>query len=298
MGFSLTVALAAQPFLVIDGGLSTALEQLGHRPHGLLWTAQLVADQPDVVVAAHRLYVEAGSDIVISASYQASVEGFVMAGASPVEARLLLSSTTDLARTSGARWVAASVGPYGAVLGDGSEYHGRYQAAWDEVRRFHARRLEVLVDSGPDLLAVETMPSVAEADIVLNEMARLGVDNAWLSMSCADGAHTCAGDDVAAVAALANDSDAIVAVGANCTSPMAIGRVLERLAARTAKPLVAYPNQGHRWNAADECWTGETTVDLTALAAEWLGHGAQMIGGCCGAGPAEIAALAALRHAQ
>jgi homocysteine S-methyltransferase len=298
VGSLLQSALAAQPFLVIDGGLSTALEALGHRPHGLLWTAQLVAERPDVVVAAHRLYVEAGADIVISASYQASVEGFVAAGASRAAARRMLASTTELARRSGARWVAASVGPYGAVLGDGSEYHGRYSATWDDVRRFHARRLEVLVDSGPDLVAVETIPSVAEADIVLEELARLRVDNAWLSMSCADEGHTCSGDDIAAAAALANDFHAVDAVGVNCTSPTFVAGLLCRLAEHTAKPLVAYPNHGRLWDAAHECWTGETTTDLAGLAGDWVAHGARLVGGCCGAGPSEIAELAALRHGE
>ncbi|MEX0846642.1 MAG: homocysteine S-methyltransferase family protein, partial [Ilumatobacteraceae bacterium] len=204
-------------FTVVDGGLSTALESLGHHPAGLLWTAQLVIEQPEVVVAAHRLFVDAGAEVIITSSYQASVAGFENAGVSRSEAVRALASTTELARRSGAATVAASVGPYGATLGDGSEYHGRYDASWDDVRAFHHDRIAVLVDSGPDLMAVETIPGLIEAEIVLDELQRAGAPMAWLTMSCVDGVHTCAGDVFAdVVAALA---PGVFAVGVNCTAP-------------------------------------------------------------------------------
>lgn len=286
-----------EPFAVVDGGLSTALELLGHRPTGLLWTAQLVLDAPDVVVAAHRSFVEAGADIVITASYQASVEGFVAAGADASRARAALASTTALARRSGARVVAASIGPFGASLGDGSEYHGRYDADWATVRRFHRRRFEVLADTGPDLFAIETIPGRAEAEIVLEELAGASPLPAWVSYSCRDEATTCAGDPFDAAIATAVESPQVVAAGLNCTDPRHVERLLSLAAGATALPLVAYPNHGRAWDAAHECWIGEGDGDLGDRAPAWWRAGARLIGGCCGIGPDGVRALVAAREA-
>ncbi len=289
-----------EPFTLLDGGLSTALELLGHRPSGLLWTAQLVIERPEVVVAAHRSFVDAGADVVITASYQASIDGFVRAGLDRATARRALAGTTELARRAGAAKVAASVGPFGAVLGDGSEYSGRYAASWDEVRSFHRERLAVLVESGPDLLAVETIPSRVEAEIVVDELARVGGPPAWLSFTCADAERTWAGDELGAAVAAVAGSPALFAVGVNCTAPVHVAPLLR--AARTASdlPLIAYPNHGREWDAGHDRWhgpDGATGAELADRVAEWHAAGAGLVGGCCGVGPDGIAALAAARHA-
>jgi S-methylmethionine-dependent homocysteine/selenocysteine methylase len=288
--------LLRQPFTVLDGGLSTALDLLGHRPSGPLWTATLLAEHPDVVTRAHALAVQAGAEVVISASYQASEAGFVAAGLSAAEARLVLASTTDVARRSGAALVAASVGPFGAVLADGSEYHGRYTASWAEVRAFHRARLQVLAGSGPDVFAVETMPARVEAEIVVEELASVTALPAWVTFTCRDEATTCAGDPMAeAVAAV--DHPQVVAVGVNCTAPRHVTSLLRAAAsAASGRPLVAYPNHGGRWDAAAGCWVGPGAGDVLAEAvSEWVALGARLVGGCCGVGPDEIAALARLR---
>lgn len=291
-------SLAVEPFAVLDGGLSTALELLGHRPSGLLWTAQLVVDQPQVITAAHRSFVEAGADIVISSSYQASVAGFGRAGLSPAAATRALLSTTELARLSGVRYVAASIGPFGATLGDGSEYHGSYAASWDEVRSFHRQRLEVLADSGADLFAIETIPGVIEAEIVLDELRRVSDRPAWLSVSCRSATHTCAGDEIGVVAELAGRASNLVAVGVNCTDPRFVGELLRSCRAATDLPLVAYPNHGRLWHAEQERWIGDDGDDHVGhRVAEWFATGARFIGGCCGVGPAGVREVAAARSA-
>lgn len=279
-------------FAVLDGGLSTALEALGERPDGALWTARTLIERPEVVTAAHRTAVEAGADVVISASYQASEQGFVAAGLDRLSARRLLASTTDVARRSGARLVACSVGPYGAFRADGSEYHGRYDASWDDVRRFHRQRLEVLVDSGPDLFAVETMPSSAEAQIVVEELRRLSGAVAWVSFTCRDAASTCAGDTFAdAVEAVRHG---VELVGVNCTAPRYVAPLLGSVGRRT--PMVVYPNHGGVWDAATKCWTApEAGAGLVDLAPSWVAAGAVAVGGCCGVGAEDVAALARLR---
>ncbi|MGD9998980.1 MAG: homocysteine S-methyltransferase [Ilumatobacteraceae bacterium] len=287
-----------EPFTVVDGGLSTALEALGHRPAGHLWTAQLVAVAPDLVVQAHRGFVEAGADVVISASYQASVPGFERAGLDRRSAHAALASTTTLARRSGARFVAASIGPFGAVLGDGSEYSGRYDLSWEGVRAFHRERLVVLADTAPDLFAIETIPSRAEAEIVLDELARVSSTPAWLSTTCADGSHTWAGDDISELARHVGQAPNLAAFGINCTHPRHVPALLRRAAASTSLPLVAYPNHGRDWDGQNECWIGNPdSTELADEAAAWAEIGARVLGGCCGVGVDGIARLARARAA-
>jgi homocysteine S-methyltransferase len=250
------------PFTVLDGGLSTALETLGHPPRGALWTAAYVRDDPAIIVAAHRLAVDAGAEVLISAAYQAPDE--------------LLATTTALARQAGAPLVAASIGPFGAMLHDRSEYHGRYAAPWDDVRAFHRRRIRLLAESEPDVFAIETMPGAREAAIAVEALAEASAIPAWVSFTCPDAVHTGYGDGFAdAVAAV--DHPQVIAVGVNCTSPAHVAGLL-RVAA-TAKPLVAYPNAG----------------PVTPHALEWASLGARLIGGCCGVAPEEISALRRVR---
>jgi len=286
-----------EPFAVIDGGLSTALELLGHRVGGLLWTAELLIAAPDEITRAHRTFVDAGADVIISASYQASVDGFVRAGCTPAQARQVLASTTEVARRAGARVVASSLGPFGATLGDGSEYHGRYTASWDEVRAFHRERLSVLADTGPDLFAIETIPSLIEAEIVVEELARACSTPAWVSFSCHDAAHTCAGDAITDAVTAVGESAQVVAVGVNCTDPVHVEALLRAAARQTDRPLVAYPNHGRAWDAASECWVGDSDDRLAASVAGWRDAGARLIGGCCGIGPDGVRAIVRERAA-
>jgi homocysteine S-methyltransferase len=288
---------AVEPFAVVDGGLSTALAALGHESTGLLWTAQLVIDRPDVVTKAHRTFVDAGADIVITSSYQASTAGFERAGLSRSAAHQALLSTTELARRADARFVAASVGPFGATLGDGSEYHGTYTATWDEVRSFHRERLAVLCDSGADLLAIETMPGRVEAEIVLQELQHLSTMPAWLTVTCRDIATTCAGDDITDLARLAHSSPNLVGIGVNCTDPRLVADLLRGCREATSLPLVAYPNHGGAWDAEHHCWVGDSEHGVGDRVAEWYESGARFIGGCCGVGPDGIGEIVSARSA-
>lgn len=281
--------LASKPFVVLDGGLSTALQELGEQPSGALWTAAALIDRPEVIVAAHRLYVEAGAEVIITSSYQASQAGFEAAGCTAAEARRLLASTTDVARRAGATVVASSVGPFGACRADGSEYHGRYGVSWDDVRQFHARRLDVLVDTGADMFAVETMPTAAEADIVVDELRRRTDAPAWVSFTCVDDHHTYGGDVFADAAAVV--APAVTWVGVNCTAPQHVTGLL----ACAGGPSVAYPNHGGTWDPVARQWGTGAPVFEPARVVEWVHAGARLAGGCCGVGSADIAALAELR---
>lgn len=298
-------ALAAGP-LVLDGGLSNQLAAAGHDLSDALWSARLLADAPEAVVAAHRAYFEAGADVAITASYQASFEGFARRGLGRAEAERLLALSVELARRAAAQVgterplrVAASVGPYGAALADGSEYRGRYGLTPAELEAFHRPRLEVLAAAGPDVLALETVPDADEARVLLRAVRGLGVP-AWLSFSVA-GDRTRAGQPLAEAFALAADADEVVAVGVNCCTPQDADRAVAIAARVTGKPVVVYPNSGEDWDAGARAWRGGSTFGATGAAPDggragvtgWLADGARLVGGCCRVGPREISALAA-----
>jgi homocysteine S-methyltransferase len=293
---SLPAALAAGP-VVLDGGLSTELEARGSDVSSALWSARLLRDEPDAVVAAHAAFAAAGARVATTASYQATVEGFAAAGIDRAEALALVARSVELARRGAPEaWVAGSVGPYGAALADGSEYTGAYVAEIGvaALRAFHRPRMAALAEAGADVLACETVPAAAEAEALLAEADALGVP-VWLSLTTVvdgDGVvRTRRGEPAAEVFAMARGVGAVVAVGVNCTDPAGVGPALAA-AAGAGVPLVAYPNSGEGWDAAARRWTGTGGVDPSAVPG-WVAAGARLVGGCCRVGPAGIAALAA-----
>lgn len=300
--FAAAVARAAAggPPLVLDGGLSNQLEAQGCDLRDALWSARVLAEDPARIEAAHAAYVRAGADVLLTSSYQATFEGFARRGVGREEAARLLTSSVTLARRAADEaprpvWVAASAGPYGAMLADGSEYHGRYGdgVGVAELERFHRPRLEVLAAAEPDVLALETVPGAAEARALLGAAAGLGVP-VWLTYTVA-GRATRAGEPLADAFALAADDERVVAVGVNCCAPEDVAYAVETAARVTGKPVVAYPNSGEGWNPATRAWRGPGSFDPAAAAA-WRRAGAAVLGGCCRVGPDGIAALAAELH--
>jgi homocysteine S-methyltransferase len=282
--------------VILDGGLSNALEDRGHDLSDALWSARLLKDAPEEIAAVHRAYYEAGAMVATTASYQASVIGFERAGVSRGQAERLIASSVWIARDvrdelGGGRLVAASVGPYGAMLADGSEYRGRYGVPASVLRDFHGPRLELLIGAGPDLLAVETIPDTDEAEVLVELLAEMDFP-AWFSYSI-EGSSTRAGQplkDAFAIAAI----DQVVAIGINCCRPDDVQHAVETAVAVTGKPAIAYPNSGESWDATTHQWTTTPTAgrDLTTLSLGWRRAGAEYIGGCCRVGPADIRAMA------
>jgi homocysteine S-methyltransferase len=290
---------------VADGGLATALEARGHDLSDALWSARLLIDAPGEITAVHRAFFRAGADIATTASYQASFDGLAARGVDRAEAARLLRRSVELARDAAAvepllvagrrRWIAASVGPYGAALADGSEYRGRYGLSVAALRAWHRPRLEVLASAGADLLALETVPDIDEAEALVDAVAGLGVP-AWLSYSI-DGDRTRAGQPLAAAFAVAAGAPEIVAVGVNCCAPADVPAAVALAREVTGKPVIAYPNSGEGWDARARGWTGASRF-AAENAGRWVAEGARIIGGCCRVGPAGIAGLAeALRAA-
>src|SRR5580704_5952793 len=226
--------------LVLDGGLSNQLADQGHNLSDELWSARLLADDPEQILAAHRAYLDAGAQVLITSSYQATFEGFAQRGIDHDRAAELLHRSVDLARQAGPAWVAASVGPYGAMLADGSEYRGRYGLSVSELERFHRPRIEALAQAGPDVLALETVPDSDEADAMLRAVEGTGIP-VWLSYTI-DGTATRAGQPLADAFALAAGNDQVIAVGVNCCAPEDALPAIALAKAVTGKPVVVYPN--------------------------------------------------------
>ncbi len=294
------VAALGERAVVVDGGLSEQLAAQGNDLSDALWSARLLADAPGEVVAAHRAYYAAGAEVAITASYQATFEGFARRGVGWAAAARLLAASVGLARraadeareidgVAGPLWVAASAGPYGAMLADGSEYRGRYGLGVAELERFHRPRLEALAAAGPDVLALETVPDADEARALLRAVRGLGVP-AWLSYSVAGG-RTRAGDRLADAFALAADAPEVVAVGVNCCDPREVEPAVRLAAHVTGKPVVAYPNSGERWDAAARDWRGPAQP-LAGPAEEWVAAGARLVGGCCRVGAKAVREMA------
>ncbi|MFJ3641453.1 homocysteine S-methyltransferase [Streptomyces sp. NPDC090108] len=297
-------ALAGEP-LVLDGGMAGVLEAAGHDLSDHLWSARLLIDRPEAVTEAHLAYFAAGADVAITAGYQATFEGFGRRGIGREEAARLMALSVGLAREAARRahaagaarplWVAASVGPYGAMLADGSEYRGRYGLSVAELERFHRPRLEVLAAAAPDVLALETVPDADEAAALLRAVRGLGVP-AWLSYSV-DGRHTRAGQPLEEAFAPAADADEVIAVGVNCCSPRDAEYAVRTAARVTGKPVVVYPNSGETWDAAARAWTGRSTFTAERVQG-WRDAGARLIGGCCRVDPETIASVARILTRQ
>ncbi|MBC9727425.1 homocysteine S-methyltransferase [Streptomyces sp. TRM68367] len=292
---ALADALAART-VVLDGGMSNQLESAGHDLSDELWSARLLAERPEAVTEAHLAYYEAGADVAITASYQATFEGFARRGIDREKAAELLTLSVRSARDAARRaervrplWVAASVGPYGAMLADGSEYRGRYGLTVGELERFHRPRMEVLAAAGPDVLALETVPDADEGAALLRAVRGLGVP-AWLSYTV-DGEHTRAGQPLEEAFAPAAEVDEVIAVGVNCCAPHDVEAAIETAARVTGKPVVVYPNSGESWDAGARTWSGRSTFTAEQVKA-WRDAGARLIGGCCRVGPDAIAGIA------
>jgi homocysteine S-methyltransferase len=289
----LQTTIADRP-VVLDGGLATLLERHGHDLSSHLWSGRLLRDDPAAIERAHREFFEAGAEVATTASYQVSFEGFGAEGVDRAEVEQLLRRSVALAaaaRDAAAPggWVAASVGPYGAVLADGSEYRGDYALDVAGLRAFHRPRLGVLastVGEGADVLAIETIPCLAEVEAVLAELDGTGVP-AWLSLSAADGL-TRAGEPLGEAFAMAAGVAEVIAVGVNCTTP-ADARSAVAVAGAHG-PAVVYPNSGQAWNAVSRAWEGRSAFAADDVDA-WVSAGARLVGGCCRVGPEDIGAL-------
>ncbi|HEY3336658.1 MAG TPA: homocysteine S-methyltransferase [Candidatus Limnocylindrales bacterium] len=299
-------ALDASEVIVLDGGLATQLEAQGADLTDALWSARLLSDAPEEIVAAHVAYYRAGARVATTASYQATFEGFARRGIAHDDAAALMRRSVELAADARAMvvgeraatdpvplFVAASIGPYGALLADGAEYRGRYGRSAAELRAFHRERLAVLASTAADVLAVETIPELEEAVAVAGLLTETEGAAAWISFTCGDGARLRSGGPIEEAVAAVDGTPGLLAIGVNCTAPEHIDELVGRIATTTDLPIVVYPNSGEGWDAAHRTWTGATAGRVDAAAGNrWLAAGARLIGGCCRVTPDQVRALA------
>ena len=286
-------------YRVIDGGLATELGRLGHDLTDHLWSARLLLDAPDAIEQVHEAYYLAGADVAITASYQASYEGFATRGLSADATTTLLRSAVEIARAARERvryaqpdmtrelFVAGSVGPYGATRHDGSEYSGDYGLDEDTLADFHRARFDVLATAGADFLACETIPSLLEARALVRLLRAHPDARAWVTFSCRDGHHTSAGDRIRECATWLDSVPQVVGVGVNCVAPQFVLSLIDEIAAATSKTIVVYPNSGETWDADARGWVG-VAHRFTTYVPQWLAAGASWIGGCCRTTPDDI----------
>lgn len=270
----------------LDGGLSTALEAQGLSVDGAMWTGELLLSNPDAVTTAHRSFVDAGADIIITGSYQVSFEGGRRVGWTDDDVERALRNSTTAARLAANEdtLVASSIGPFGAHLNDGSEFRGNYGVTDSVIRDYHDRRLDILLDSAPDLLALETMPDVAEVRVLLELIESKGADIPfWVSFTVTEPGAVSGGGTFAEACELVEDYVNVMAVGINCSPLSVITPTLSGV--DTDLPFVVYPNAGQKWDSGSMAWSGDPEFATAAHIDEWVNLGARIVGGCCGYGP-------------
>lgn len=289
--------------LLLDGGLSNELERQGCDLNQKLWSAKLLESNPEAIILAHLAYLESGARCIITSSYQATLPGFMAIGIDEHSARGLILKSVLLAEEARSRFlsvkpqeskpvIAASIGPYGAYLADGSEYRGDYKISDQELIEFHTPRINLLDDSSADILACETIPCFQEAR-VLSEILENAKKPAWISFSCKDGKHISDGTPIATCAAYFAHHPVVFAIGVNCTSPEFISELIRSIKMKSGnKKIVVYPNSGAVYHAESKTWSGLTDLSsCESMVKEWMESGADIIGGCCGIGPQQIKAM-------
>jgi homocysteine S-methyltransferase len=291
---------------VLDGGMASELEYLGADINGPLWSAHVLEEAPEKIVAVHRAYIEAGADIIETASYQVSRMGYAEVGLDPARADAALLRSVALAREAAAHYadrrivIAASLGPYGAALHNGAEYHGNYTCSFADLVAFHRQRIDVLAAAPPsasaDVLAFETLPSLAEAEAIGEALAQHPELAVWFSFTCQDEEHVAHGELLRQCATAVSALPQTVAIGVNCTQPRFISGLIAELRATSDKPVIVYPNSGEGWDAQNRSWTGESDPHAYGRnATVWRVAGAQIVGGCCRTRPAHIREVAEIR---
>lgn len=297
--------------LILDGGLATELEAQGAKLQGdPLWSARLLHTNPQFIRDAHYRFLLSGADVITTATYQASITGFInYLDVSSECARELLMSGVHLAKetverfvsdnnSTGQRYplVAGSVGPYGAFLHNGSEYTGAYpeEMSIEELKIWHRPQVDCLAAAGADLIAFETVPNIKEAEALVELLREFPNSKAWLSFSCKDGKCISDGSLFTDAVQIANRSKQLVAVGVNCCPPALVEPLLDSARSLLSPDMcwVVYPNSGEEWDTEQGWQTSEkTSVSIPELSHTWRKQGAALIGGCCRVGPAQIAEL-------
>ena len=301
---------------LLDGSFGTQIStHVGKSPDGdPLWTARFLATNPNAVYETHMDFLRAGSDIIETNTYQASIGGFQEhLGLSEADSLKLIRKAVHLGKRAIATYkeetdeddniinknplLAGSCGPYGATLHDSSEYSGSYakKVTKEFFIKWHRPRIDALLSEGVDLLAIETIPCAEEAEALVELLKEYPNAKAWLSFSCdKDGASLANGSNFREVAikcyGMATPGQ-LVAVGVNCLSPLNVTSLIEGINSKDQQefiPLIVYPNSGEVYSAEEGWKYDQEPLGPANYVHEWLDLGVQYIGGCCRTKAADI----------
>ncbi len=299
--------LSEQKIVVIDGATGTELERKGFDINDSLWSAKFLMENPLAITEVHEDYLKAGSDCITTLSYQATFEGFMKKGLTENQAKDLLQSSVKIALSARNNFweskeknkdnrkkplVAASIGPYGAYLADGSEFRGDYGLRQEELIKFHRKRMKTLIEAKPDLLACETVPCLLEAKAYVKLLEEFPAISAWISFSAKDGKHINSGESIQECAQYLDKKEQIIAIGINCTAPEYIESLIEQIKEVSTKPIIVYPNGGAVYDGNSKTWSTEVeNASYGEMAEQWYKKGASIIGGCCQTTPNDISQI-------
>ncbi len=292
--------------MILDGAMATELEAMGCDLNDSLWSAKVLAEAPELIMRVHRSYFEAGADCGMTASYQATIDGYCKKGYTVEEAEGFICRSVELLLQARKDWweqsgrmagrvyplVAAAVGPYGAYLADGSEYRGNYGVSAETLEQFHRRRMALLWGAGAEILAIETIPSLEEAEVCARLAEEMNFD-CWISFSCKSETEICDGTPIRQCGMRLEQYDAVKAISINCTAPHLVANLVQELKKSTTKPILVYPNSGETYDAVTKTWHGSADgCTYGDFARQWKAAGAVGIGGCCRTTPADIRQVA------
>ncbi|WP_160688014.1 homocysteine S-methyltransferase [Clostridium sp. C2-6-12] len=293
--------------IILDGALATELENRGCDINDSLWSAKILAENPEIIEKVHYDYFVSGADCAITSSYQATIDGFIQKGFSENEAISLIKRSVQIAKKARDDFwsnaenkknrpmplVAGSVGPYGAYLADGSEYRGDYNISEEELINFHRPRIKILVDEGVDILACETIPNLLEAKAIIKLLKEFPNVYCWISFSCKNDLEISDGTLISECARYLDNCEQVAAMGINCTAPAYINSLIEEIKSNSKKPIIVYPNSGEEYDANSKTWHGDSSgCTYGCNAKNWFDKGAKLIGGCCRTTPNDIKSIA------
>ena len=278
--------------VLCDGAMGTMLYSCGvfiNRCYDELNVAQ-----PETVRSVHQQYLQAGAEVIETNTFGANsfrlerfglrekVGEFNRAGAAI--ARQCVDAIREKQGTQA--FVAGAVGPLGVRL----EPLGKI--GLDEARASFAEQIAALAEGGVDLLILETMMSVDEAEQALLAAREVAPQLKVVVLFTVDEDANCLDGTSPEVAAQRIAAIGADAVGCNCsTGPATVLSAVERMRAATTLPIVAMPNAGMPRNVEGRNIYLTSPEYMGSFARKFVRAGANWVGGCCGTTPAHVRAM-------
>lgn len=278
---------------VLDGGLSFPLEEKKIRMNTNLWTAELLISKPELIREVHINYIDSGAKIITTSSYQASFKSLKKRGYSEIQSKNIILKSVEIVEEIKKNYnnkiiIAASIGPYGSYLADGSEYVGNYDINEETFFDFYKKKVDLLDSSSADVLAFETIPSYKEAKVI-SKILKETKKQSWISFSCKNQKEISDGTKLEKCCEYLNNHSKIFGVGVNCTSPKYISKLISILKRKLKnKKIIIYPNSGEIYDGKNKNWIGNSNITFESYIDEWLNLGVDILGGCCRVGTKEI----------